>query len=114
MALCPQCGREVSFFTRDLASGFCRECLDNKKKQDKEQRAATIKCPWCSQEMTPGKLYGCRYALQWLNHDQGLVLGNWALGGDPVGYPGPWRRPYAVGHGCLACKKIVIDESRTE
>ena len=77
-----------------------------------------MKCPWCNKDMTPGKLYGDRYSLKWLNEDQKLTLGIWALGGDIIGHAsvlgGIFGRPYAVGHRCLACKKIVIDENITD
>jgi len=75
-----------------------------------------MKCPWCNKDMTPGKLYGDRVSLKWLNEDQRLALGFWAIGGDKVGHNGRlggFGRPRAEGHRCLACKKIVIDESKT-
>ncbi len=77
-----------------------------------------MKCPWCNYNMTPGKLYGDRYSLKWFNQDQKLALGILAIGADIVGHAsvlgGMFGRPYAVGHRCLECKKIVIDESKTE
>ncbi len=75
-----------------------------------------MKCPWCSQEMIPGKLYGDRFPLKWLNEDRKLTLGIWAIRGDTVGHYGRlggFSRPRAMGHRCLSCKKIVIDESAT-
>ena len=74
-----------------------------------------MKCPWCNNEMTAGKLYGDRYSLKWLNEGQGLVFGIWAAG-DVIGTGGGFSgfRPSAKGHRCVACKKIVIDESRRE
>jgi hypothetical protein len=77
-----------------------------------------MKCPWCSNDMIPGKLYGPKYALRWVNEDQKLLLGRWfTVDGDKIGkvsfFGGLFGHAYAMGHRCLACKKIVIDESAT-
>ena len=70
-----------------------------------------MKCPWCGQEMMRGRLYGDRYSLKWLNHDQRLTLGAFALGAVTVGSPTTFlSRPHASGYRCAGCKKIVVDE----
>jgi hypothetical protein len=61
--------------------------------------------------MMRGRLYGDRYPLKWLNHDQRLVLGVFAFNGDAIGGSPFMTRPHAAGYRCLACKKIVIDEA---
>ena len=76
-----------------------------------------MKCPWCNNDMISGKLYGDKFPLKWLNEDRRLTLGFLAIGGVTVGgygRLGGFSRPRAVGHRCLACKKIVIDESMTD
>ena len=93
--------------TRSLSLGV----QDQKKGADD-----TMTCPWCNHEMIPGKVYGDRLPLKWLNEDRKLTLGIWAIGGDTVGQYGRlggFTRPRATGHRCLACKNIIIDESKT-
>jgi hypothetical protein len=60
--------------------------------------------------MTRGRLYGDRYSLKWLNHDQHLTFG-FAMGGVTIGSPTTlMSRPHASGYRCVSCKKIVVDE----
>lgn len=61
--------------------------------------------------MTRGRLYGDRYPLKWLNEAQKLVLGAFAFNGDSIGQAPLLSRPYATGHRCTSCKKLVIEET---
>ena len=69
-----------------------------------------MNCPWCGRAMTAGRLYGDRYPLKWLNAAQKLVLGAFAFHGDTIGQASLLSRPYATGHRCASCRKLVIDE----
>jgi hypothetical protein len=68
-----------------------------------------MKCPYCSDEMVLGNLYGDRYALKWLPKDKGLVLGIWAANGIKIGSSGGLARPKASAYVCKAYNKMIID-----
>jgi hypothetical protein len=72
-----------------------------------------MNCPICGKRMTSGRLYGALYAHKWLPDPKRLFLGIWVIGGQPVDSRTLrqkfWVRPYADGHKCETCQKIILD-----
>jgi len=67
-----------------------------------------MRCPWCESEMVSGYLMGDRYRAKWLPDSSHLLLGIWAVGGQPIGKM-RFSRQRIKAHKCGACARIVID-----
>ncbi|MBW6411066.1 PF20097 family protein [Clostridium weizhouense] len=69
-----------------------------------------MRCPYCSNEMIKGYIYGDRYMLKWLPEEKDLFLGIWANGGIELG-----KREGLIGRAaveasmCQSCNKLIID-----
>ena len=72
-----------------------------------------MNCPICNAEMIAGKLYGDRYELKWLPAGRQLCFGVWARGSEKIDSRTKSEhlksRPYALGHKCDLCSKILLD-----
>jgi hypothetical protein len=73
--------------------------------QDKGEN--NMKCPYCSEDMIQGYIYGDRYALKWSS--QKLILGTWVQNGIKLGNSGDIiSRPCVEAYSCEFCKKMII------
>jgi hypothetical protein len=67
--------------------------------------------------MASGRLYGAEYAHKWLPDTKFLFLGIWAIGAERVDSRAGWQkiksRPFAEGHKCETCQKIILDVKKT-
>lgn len=72
-----------------------------------------MNCPFCNKPMTLGRLYGAQYVHKWLPTPKRLFLGIWAIGAERIDSRSTRQRitvrPFADGHKCKACQKIVLD-----
>ncbi len=67
-----------------------------------------MKCPYCENKLTPGYIYGDRYALKWLPDNKKLTLG-FAIGSETLPSSNHSLRPSVKTYKCNDCKKMIID-----
>lgn len=70
-----------------------------------------MKCPYCENEMTNGKIYGDRYLMKWVPDTERLVAGVFVpLEHIKIGrYNGLFKRISVDAAYCSKCNKMIID-----
>jgi len=68
-----------------------------------------MRCPYCSEEMIDGYIYGDRCKLKWLPKEKELLLGIWAKGSIELGEGGGLERPRVNASMCQGCGKLIVD-----
>ncbi len=66
-----------------------------------------MKCPYCQEEMSSGRILGDRYQLKWQPDDQKMLLGIWAIGSVSIGDSGGFGRPELKAHVCKRCNILI-------